>query len=92
VEYLHRLDGGVVSEERDRILDKLDEIDRRGVDTLIAVTEIKGQVQQLPELKQNATLLDQRIQVLERTRWLAMGALAVGGSSFGMQIVKLLGG
>lgn len=81
-----------MNEDRDRILDKLDEIDRRGVDTLVAVTEIKGQVGQIPELKQNATMLDQRIQVLERTKWLAMGALAVGGSSFGMQVVKLLGG
>ena len=64
---------------------KLDLIEQRGVDTLVAVTELKGQVRDIPELKQ-------RVAALERIKWLAVGALASGGTSLGMQVMKLIGG
>jgi hypothetical protein len=67
------------------IRQKLDLIEQRGVDTLVAVTELKGQVRDIPELKQ-------RVAALERIKWLAVGALASGGTSLGMQVIKLIGG
>lgn len=67
------------------IRQKLDLIEQRGVDTLVAVTELKGQVRDIPELKQ-------RVAALERIKWLAVGALASGGTSLGMQVMKLIGG
>lgn len=71
-------------DQEERILNKLDEIERRGVDTLIAVTEIKGQIRDIPELKE-------KVAALERFRWLAVGALATGGTSLGAQVINLLG-
>lgn len=72
-------------ENEDWIRAKLDLIEQRGVDTLVAVTELKGEVRGLPELKQ-------KVAALERTKWLAMGALAMSGSSLGAQLIKLIGG
>ena len=67
------------------IRQKLDLIEQRGVDTLVAVTELKGQVRDIPELKP-------RVAALVRIKWLAVGALASGGTSLGMQVMKLIGG
>jgi hypothetical protein len=77
-------EGGVVENE-EWIRAKLDLIEQRGVDTLVAVTELKGEVRDIPELKQ-------KVAALERTKWVALGALAMSGSSLGAQLIKLFGG
>jgi hypothetical protein len=70
--------------DEDRILAKLDLIEARGVDTLLAVTELKGQIRDIPDLKE-------RVSQLERWRWTAMGALAASGISLSAQVFNLLG-
>lgn len=69
--------------EDDWVRTKLDLIEQRGVATLLAVTELKGEVRDLPELKT-------RIATLERWRWTAMGALAAAGTSLGAQVINVL--
>jgi hypothetical protein len=71
-------------EERNRILSKLDTIEQRGVETLVAVTRLQVQMDDVPELKN-------RVAGLERLKWVALGALATGGSSLGMQLLKIVG-
>jgi hypothetical protein len=70
--------------DEERILNKLDLIEQRGVDTLLAVTELKGQIRDIPELKE-------KVAALERWRWTAMGALAASGVSLSAQVFNLLG-
>lgn len=68
-----------------RILDKLDAIEARGIETLIAVTQLQEQMKDVPDLKV-------RVAALERWRWTAMGALAAAGTSLGAQVLDMLKG
>lgn len=58
----------------DRILDKLDAIEARSVETLVEVVKLQEQVRVVPELQQ-------RMGVLERWKWTAMGAAAMASGS-----------
>ncbi|HYF74741.1 MAG TPA: hypothetical protein VD864_18080 [Nocardioides sp.] len=69
----------------ERVLNKLDAIEARGVDTLVAVTELKADVRDIPELKQ-------RVSALEKWKWGTIGALAVSGSSMATTLIKAIGG
>jgi hypothetical protein len=69
----------------DRILDKLDAIEARGVETLVAVVQLQEQVKDVPDLKI-------RIAALERWRWTALGALGAAGTSLGGQVLSVLKG
>lgn len=71
--------------DEDYIRNKLDLIEQRGVETLVAVTEVKGQIRDIPELKT-------RIAALERWRWTAMGALGASGLSLATQVYNSLKG
>lgn len=68
----------------ERILNKLDDIDRRSVDTLVAVTQLQEQVKAVPDL-------NVRVSALEKWKWGTIGALAVSGSSLGVNIIKAIG-
>lgn len=72
-------------ESGERILNKLDLIEQRGIETLVAVTELKGQVRDIPELKQ-------KVAALERWRWTAMGALGASGVSLATQLYNAVKG
>jgi hypothetical protein len=69
----------------DRILSKLDQIDERTVNTLVTVTEIKGEIRDLPDIKS-------RVASLEKWKWGTIGALAASGSSLATTIIKAIGG
>ena len=69
----------------DRILNKLDAIDERTVNTLVTVTEIKGEIRDLPDIKA-------RVASLEKWKWGTIGALAASGSSLATTIIKAIGG
>ena len=77
--------GGVTVDNEERILNKLDSIDERAVTTLVAVTEIRGEIRDLPDLKT-------RVASLERWKWGTIGALAASGSSLATTIIKAIGG
>ena len=68
----------------DRILSKLDQIDERTVNTLVTVTEIKGEIRDLPDIKN-------RVASLEKWKWGTIGALAASGSSLMTTIIKAIG-
>jgi hypothetical protein len=70
-----------VNEER--ILNKLDAIDARSVETLVAVTKLQEQVKDVPDLKN-------RVTALERWRWTAIGALGAAGTSLGAQVISAM--
>lgn len=74
---------GSQSVNEDRILNKLDAIDARSIETLVAVTKLQEQVKDVPELKS-------RVTALERWRWMAVGALGAAGTSLGAQIVSAM--
>lgn len=77
--------GGVTVDGEDRILSKLDQIDERTVNTLVTVTEIKGEIRDLPDIKS-------RVASLEKWKWGTIGALAASGSSLATTIIKAIGG
>lgn len=72
-------------DSEDRILTKLDQIDERTVNTLVTVTEIKGEIRDLPDIKS-------RVASLEKWKWGTIGALAASGSSLATTIIKAIGG
>lgn len=72
-------------DNEERILNKLDAIDERAVTTLVAVTELKADIRDLPDLKT-------RVASLERWKWGTIGALAASGSSLATTIIKAIGG
>ncbi len=72
-------------DNEERILNKLDAIDERAVTTLVAVTAIRGEIRDLPDLKT-------RVASLERWKWGTIGALAASGSSLATTIIKAIGG
>ena len=72
-------------DNEERILNKLDQIDERGVSTLVKVTEIKGEIRDLPDLKS-------RVAALEKWKWGTIGAIAASGSTLGVTIIKAIGG
>ena len=76
--------GGVTVDGEDRILSKLDQIDERTVNTLVTVTEIKGEIRDLPDIKA-------RVASLEKWKWGTIGALAASGSSLATTIIKAIG-
>lgn len=69
----------------DRILDKLDAIEARSVETLVEVVKLQEQVKIVPELQT-------RMGVLEKWKWTAMGAAAMGGTSLITQIFSAVKG
>ena len=72
-------------DNEERVLNKLDAIEARGVETLVAVTRLQGEVRDIPDLKA-------RVSLLEKWKWGTIGALAVSGSSLATNIVKAIGG
>ena len=69
---------GSLSVNEERILNKLDAIDDRGVQTLVAVTSLQEQIKDVPALRE-------RVTALEKWRWMAMGALGAASTSLGAQ-------
>ncbi len=65
--------------DQGRILDKLDSIEARGVETLVAVTQLQEQMKEVPDLKV-------RVSSLERWKWTALGAAMASGTSLFAQI------
>lgn len=65
----------------DRILDKLEGIESQNRDMLVGLTRLQEQMRDMPELKM-------RVSALEKFKWVAMGALAAGGTSLGAQIMR----
>lgn len=63
----------------DRILDKLDAIENRSVETLVEVVKLQEQVKDVPEIRS-------RLGALEKWKWTAMGAAAMAGGSLVTQI------
>jgi hypothetical protein len=72
-------------DNEERILNKLDQMDERAVNTLVTVTEIKGEIRDLPDIKA-------RVASLEKWKWGTIGALAASGSSLATTIIKAIGG
>lgn len=72
-------------DNEERILNKLDQMDERAVSTLVKVTEISGEIRDLPDIKS-------RIASLEKWKWGTIGALAASGSSLATTIIKAVGG
>lgn len=58
----------------DRILDKLDAIEARSVETLVEVVKLQEQVRVVPDLQKS-------VGALERWKWTAMGAAAAASTS-----------
>lgn len=79
-------------DSEDRILTKLDQIDERTVSTLVMVTEIKGEVRQIQDLKDRISAVEGRATVLEKWKWGTIGAIAASGSTLATTIIKAIGG
>lgn len=73
----------MASEER--ILDKLDSLEGKTTEVLVGLARVEEQIKDVPDLKQ-------RVQVLEKWRWTAMGALGMSGASFVSQAWTTLKG
>lgn len=58
----------------ERIFNKLDAIEARSVETLVALVQLQEQVRVVPELQA-------RMGVLEKWKWTAMGAAAMASGS-----------
>jgi len=65
----------------ERILDKLDSIEAHNREMLVALTRVEEQVKDMP-------LLRDRLNALERWRWVTAGALAAASTSLISQILK----
>lgn len=76
---------GSPSVNEERILNKLDAIDDRSVQTLLAVTALQEQMKEVP-------LVKERVNSLERWRWTAMGALGAASTSLASQLYTTLKG
>jgi len=74
---------GEMTVGEERILNKLDAIEARGVETLVAVTQLQEQVKDVPDLKA-------RVSALEKWKWTAVGALAASGTALGGQLFAAL--
>jgi hypothetical protein len=72
-----------VNEER--ILDKLDSLEGKTTDVLVALARVEEQIKDVPGLKD-------RVSALERWRWTAMGALGTAGVSLASQLYQTLKG
>jgi hypothetical protein len=72
-----------VNEER--ILDKLDGLEAKTTEVLVAVVRVEEQVKDLPSLRE-------RVSALEKWRWSAVGALAASGAALGSQLLGVLKG
>lgn len=69
----------------ERVLNKLDVIEARGVETLVAVTQLQEQMKDLPDLKT-------RVGALEKVRWMAVGALSASSTALGIQMFGIFKG
>lgn len=69
----------------ERILDKLDGLERKTTDVLVGLARVEEQIKDVPDLKQ-------RVAALERWRWTAMGALGTAGASLASQLYSALKG
>lgn len=69
----------------ERILDKLDSLDSKSTETLIALARVEEQIKDIPHLRE-------RVAALEKWKWTATGALATSGISIGVNIYNALKG
>lgn len=69
----------------ERILDKLDALDRTTTTILVEVARVQEQVKDVPDLKT-------RVSNLEKWKYTAMGALATSGLSIASQVYTALKG
>lgn len=69
----------------ERILDKLDSLEGKTTDVLVALARVEEQIKDVPGLKD-------RVSALERWRWTAMGALGTAGVSLASQLYQTLKG
>lgn len=69
----------------ERILDKLDSLESKTTEVLVAVARVEEQIKDIPTLRD-------RVAALERWRWTAMGALAASGAALGSQLLGALKG
>lgn len=69
----------------ERILDKLDGLERKTTDVLVGLARVEEQIKDVPDLKQ-------RVAALEKWRWTAVGAMAASGAALGSQLLGVLKG
>lgn len=69
----------------ERILDKLDSLDSKSTETLIALARVEEQIKDIPHLRE-------RVAALEKWKWTAMGAMGTSGVSIGAQLYSTLKG
>ena len=69
----------------ERILDKLDSLEGKTTDVLVALARVEEQIKDVTGLKD-------RVSAMERWRWTAMGALGTAGVSLASQLYQTLRG
>lgn len=66
-------------------MDKLDALESKANDTLVALARVEEQIKDVPDLKV-------KVAALERRYYTALGALAMSGGSIAVQIYQTLKG
>lgn len=69
----------------ERILDKLDSLDIKSTETLVALARVEEQIKDIPSLRE-------RVAALERWKWTAMGAIGASAGSLAMSLYSALKG
>lgn len=67
----------------DRIFQKLDELGEKQTEVLVGLARLGEQIKDVPDLKQ-------RVQLLEKWRWTAMGAIMASGGSLAISVLNAL--
>lgn len=67
----------------ERILDKLDSLDNKSTETLIALARVEEQIKDIPHLRE-------RVAALERWRWTIVGAIGASGGSLALSVLAAL--
>lgn len=69
----------------ERILDKLDSLDVKSTETLVALARVEEQIKDIPHLRE-------RVAALEKWKWTAMGAMGTATASILSQAYTALKG
>ena len=69
----------------ERILDKLDSLDSKSTETLVALARVEEQIKDIPHLRE-------RVAALERWKWTAMGAIGASGGALALSLYTTLKG
>lgn len=69
----------------ERILDKLDSLESKTTEVLVATARIEEQIKDIPHLRE-------RVAALEKWKWTAMGAMGTASVSILSQVYTVLKG